>query len=569
MLKCKNLLLLGPLLQLLLVLLIAVIGGQTETVPCKLKDAEYGKVCVCTSDYCDYLDNPTLSKDEEFALISSSKKGLRFEMSKGNFGEKDRYIVKDYEEPATETAASNDTILSRLIDQTLDKIFSQADSPTKPITRSVKLKLDRSKLYQRIEGFGGSFTGAVSYLVDNFKAQGIQDHLYKSYYAPNGLGFNLLRISIGGCDFDLAPWAYNEKPENETVLTGMDELDARDVLRLAQIKRLKEVSGVTNLRIKAAAWSAPPWMKTNNRWTGFGRLKRQYYQTWADYHLKWIDLMAKNDLPIWAISTGNEPMNGILFMVFVKFMSMGWTPQTQAIWVADHLGPTIRNSKYKDLFIFSNDDQRYTSPFWFKQMNRTRPNSLQYIDGVALHWYWDEIFGNSFVHSTNEFMANKIQIISESCIGDKPWQKAAPLLGSWERAEKYARSFMSHLQDGFHGWIDWNIILDEVGGPNYVNNTVDAPVVANTTSYTEFYKQPMFYIMGHFSKLVPEGSVHIEAVASNVNLDSVAFKRPDDKIVAVLFNSGRADLNIDITDTIRGNLSINVPARSIHTILYN
>lgn len=88
-------------------------------------------------------------------------------------------------------------------------------------------------------------------------------------------------------------------------------------------------------------------------------------------------------------------------------------------------------------------------------------------------------------------------------------------------------------------------------------------------AYTEFYKQPMFYIMGHFSKLVPEGSVHIEAVASNVNLDCVAFKRPDDKIVAVLFNSGRADLNIDITDTIRGNMLVNVPARSIHTILYN
>lgn len=114
-------------------------------------------------------------------------------------------------------------------------------------------------------------------------------------------------------------------------------------------------------------------------------------------------------------------------------------------------------------------------------MNRTRPGSLKYIDGVALHWYWDEIFGSSFVYSTSEYMANKIQIISESCIGDKPWQKSGPLLGSWERAEKLGRSFMSHFKDGFHGWIDWNIILDEAGGPNYVKNTVDAPVIANTT----------------------------------------------------------------------------------------
>ncbi|EDW67997.1 lysosomal acid glucosylceramidase [Drosophila virilis] len=565
MFRCKNCLLLGALL----LLLIAAIGGQAETVPCKLKDAQYGKVCVCTADYCDYLENPTLSQDDEFALISSSKQGLRFELNKGSFGAQEKYTINDYEEPAAEMTASNGTILSRMVDQALASIFSQPVTPTSSITRSVTLKVDRSKRYQRMEGFGGSFTGAVSYLLENYKEQDIQDHLYKSFYAAKGLGFNLMRVAMGGCDFDLEAWSYNEQPENETILTGMEKLDDRDVIRVEQIKRLKAVSGVENLRIKGAAWSAPPWMKTNNRWTGFGRLKREYYQTWADYHLKWVELMENNGLPIWAISTGNEPTNGILFMVFVKFMSMGWTPQTQAVWVDDNLGPTIRNSKYKDLVIFSNDDQRYTSPLWFKQMNRTRPGSLKYIDGVSLHWYWDEIFGSSFVQDTNEFMANKIQIISESCIGDKPWQKAAPLLGSWERAEKVARSFLSHLQDGFHGWIDWNIILNEAGGPNYVNNTVDAPVIANTTSYTEFYKQPMFYIMGHFSKLVPEGSVHIEAVASNVNLDCVAFMRPDEKIVAVLFNSGRADLDISVVDTVRGNLKVNVPAKSIHTLFYN
>ncbi|EDV91464.1 lysosomal acid glucosylceramidase [Drosophila grimshawi] len=564
MLKRKSIGLLGAF-----VLLIAIIGGQAKTVPCKLKDVKYGKVCVCTADYCDYLDNPTLSKDDDFAIISSSKQGLRFELNTGSFGSKDTYAIEDYVEPASKFAASNDTILSKLWDQAIDSIFSQSATPASSITRSVTLKLDRSKRFQKIEGFGGSFTGAVSYLLNNFKEQDIQDHLYKSYYAADGLGFNLLRISIGGCDFDLNPWAYNEEPQNEVVLTGMDKLHERDVLRVGQIKRMKEVSGETNLRIKGAAWSPPKWMKTNNEWTGFGQLKREYYQTWANYHLKWLDLMESNGLPIWAISTGNEPLNGIFFMFFVKFMSLGWTPQMQAVWLNDYLGPTIRNSKHKDIIIFGNDDQRFTSPLWFKMMNRTRPNSVDYIDGVALHWYWDEIFGNSFIHKTNKYMENKIQIISESCIGDKPWQKAAPLLGSWERGEKMARSMMSHLQDGFHGWIDWNIILDEEGGPNYVDNFVDAPVIADTITYTEFYKQPMFYVMGHFSKLVPEGSVHIEAVASNINLDCIAFIRPDNKIVAVLFNSGRADLDITIVDTIRGELKVNVPAKSIHTLYYN
>ncbi|EDW84359.1 uncharacterized protein Dwil_GK13189 [Drosophila willistoni] len=548
------------------ILLIAAIGnGQAETFPCKIKEAEYGKVCVCTSDYCDYLDNPILTSDTEFTLISSSKQGLRFATSSGNFGTESKHIVDDYEEPAAET--NNDEFLTELWENTLASAFT-VESRESAITRYVALKLNRSTTYQTITGFGGSFTGAVSHILENFNNQDIDNHLYKSFYGEEGLGFNLMRTPIGGCDFDLSPWSYSEE-DGDTELSGMDQLDERDVIRVAQMKRLIEVSGAKNLKIKGAAWSAPPWMKTNNKWTGFGRLKRAYYQTWADYHLKWVKLMEDNGLPIWAISTGNEPLNGIFFMFFVKFMSMGWTPQTQAIWVNDYLGPTIRNSAFKDLVIFSNDDQRYSFPHWFKMMNYTRPNSLDYLDGLSVHWYWDEIFGNSFIDSTNNYIADKLLIVSESCIGDKPWQKAAPLLGSWERAEKYARDYLQNLKLGFHGWIDWNIILDEQGGPNYVDNTVDAPVIANTTTYEEFYKQPMFYAMGHFSKLVPEGSVRIEASPSNVNLDSVAFERPDKKIAAILFNSGRADVDITVDDSVRGSFIVNVPAKSIHTLLYS
>lgn len=98
-----------------------------------------------------------------------------------------------------------------------------------------------------------------------------------------------------------------------------------------------------------------------------------------------------------------------------------------------------------------------------------------------------------------------------------------------------------------------------------INTFIDSIPLA----FTEFYKQPLFYVMGHFSKLVPPGSIHIEAEASNVNVDVVAFLRPDEKVVAVLFNSGRADLDISITDTVRGNVTVNVPAHSIHTILYS
>ena len=121
-------------------------------------------------------------------------------------------------------------------------------------------------------------------------------------------------------------------------------------------------------------------------------------------------------------------------------------------------------------------------------MKKSRPDSVDYLNGLAVHWYWDEIFGpQTTIDKAHEEMPEKILITSESCIGDKPWQKSAPLLGSWERGEKYARAFLQDLQHHFNGWIDWNLVLDQNGGPNYVDNTVDAPLIVDTESAKFYY----------------------------------------------------------------------------------
>lgn len=93
-------------------------------------------------------------------------------------------------------------------------------------------------------------------------------------------------MSIGGSDFDLQPWAYNQLPRNDPLLSNFTKLDSRDLQKIEQLKRLKAIAKLNNLKIMAAAWSAPTWMKSNNRWTGYGQLKSEYYQAWADYHLK-------------------------------------------------------------------------------------------------------------------------------------------------------------------------------------------------------------------------------------------------------------------------------------------
>lgn len=155
-------------------------------------------------------------------------------------------------------------------------------------------------------GFGGAHTGAVTYLLQQLP-QSLQDFIYESYYSPTkGIAYTMTRVPIGGCDFDLSPWAYNESPANDRYLSNFTKLDIRDLdrvsrilrvffiftilfmMQIKQIERLKCVTGQWNIKYVGTAWSSPKWMKSNKAWSGASRLLPQYYGTWAGYHLRLV-----------------------------------------------------------------------------------------------------------------------------------------------------------------------------------------------------------------------------------------------------------------------------------------
>jgi len=119
------------------------------------------------------------------------------------------------------------------------------------------------------------------------------------------------------------------------------------------------------------------------------------------------------------------------------------------------------------------------------------------------------------------------------------------------------------------GWTDWNMVLDERGGPNWAGFSADAAVIVNGTA-DEFYKQPMFYALGHFSKYVPEGSIRIDSRldVNDVNLFVAAFQLPDGKRAAVILNQSDSEKAIVLTDNERGQVEFVCPSRSLHTIIY-
>lgn len=136
-------------------------------------------------------------------------------------------------------------------------------------------------------------------------------------------------------------------------------------------------------------------MKQENDWNGGlkNQLKREYYQTWADYHLRWLECMDKDDMKIWAISTGNEPASAHQ----IPFQILCWNATDQAVWIAENLGPTLENSKFSDVEIHCFDDNRDLAPDWIAGMENGRKESLDYISAFEFHAYSDKALGPEFL----------------------------------------------------------------------------------------------------------------------------------------------------------------------------
>ncbi|XP_061382252.1 lysosomal acid glucosylceramidase-like [Danaus plexippus] len=489
--------------------------------PCAVRTTpKESVVCVCNATYCDEIRREIPTKDDVI-IYTSSKSGFRFTKSYGKL-------------------------------QALDLLDS-----------SRFLEIDPTTKYQTIEGFGGAVTDAASM---NWKSvsDNLQDKLINSYFSEDGLQYNMLRVPIGGSDFSTHAYAYNDLPENDAFLTNFTLAPEDIMYKIPMIKRIMAVSR-TAVHIVATTWSPPPWMKTGRSFAGFSRLKQEYFQTYADYHLKFLQKYNESGIPIWGLTTTNEPINGVFDLC--NFNSLGWTVTKMADWIVNNFGPTIRNSSFKDVKIMVGDDQRFTIPYWFIGMVAYRPESLNYVDGVAVHYYTDQFISPIAFEAVTKAHPEKFVLSTEACEGTLPWQKNKVLLGSWQRAKTYVLDILEDLNYNLVGWIDWNLCLDPRGGPNWASNFADAAIIVDKTN-DEFIKQPMFYAMGHFSKFIPRGSKRIKVKEHKsifeLSLRHVAFITPRGTIVAVIYNDGRSQ-TISITIKNR-QLKLKLEGDSVSTI---
>ncbi|XP_072316396.1 lysosomal acid glucosylceramidase [Eucyclogobius newberryi] len=498
---------------------------RTESTKCVAKDFGHGSVvCVCNATYCDDMMVGALPPVGKYSSYLSNMAGSRFEPGQGAFW--------------TNSTGSR-----------------------------VRITISRSQKYQKIMGFGGAMTDAAAINIMSLSSAA-QDQLLRQYFSSRGIGYTVVRVPVASCDFSTRLYTYADTPNDYRL--DRFSLAPEDTQRKIPLLQRAQRMSPGPLALLASAWSAPAWMKTNGALTGKGSLKGtpggKEHKTWAQYYIRFFEEYAKYNLTFWALTTGNEPTAGK--MTNYSFQALGFTPEEQRDWVALDLGPALHASRFKHTHVLILDDNRLLLPHWAKVV-LSDMHAGRYIHGVAVHWYFDCVVPAELSLGTTHHLYPEYYLFgTEACAGWSPLDRGVKL-GSWDRAEQYARDILEDLNHYVVGWTDWNLALDQTGGPNWVKNFVDSPVIVDAQNDI-FYKQPSFYAMAHFSSFLWKGSQRVGVSANlKTELENTAFIRPDGAVVLVILNRSSAEMEFEVWDPELGFFTSAAPARSVLTLAWN
>jgi glucosylceramidase len=410
------------------------------------------------------------------------------------------------------------------------------DNPQPPETE-FSVFVDPTQKFQTMLGIGGALTDAVAETFYKLPKDKQKELLAAYYDKKTGIGFSLARTNIQSCDFSSSSYSYIK--EGDAALKTFD-ISHDKKYRIPFIKEATAVAG-GKLTLFVSPWSPPAFMKDNNDVLHGGKLKPEFAQSWANFFVKFINEYQKAGVPVWGLSVQNEPM------ATQTWESCKFTAEEERDFVKNYLGPTLAKGGMaaKKLIVW---DHNRDLLFQRASTILEDPAAAKYIWGIGFHWYetWTGA-GQNFESTrlTHEAFPDKNLIFTEGCVEKFDFNR----LNDWSLGERYGLSMINDFNAGTVGWTDWNILLDEKGGPNHVGNFCFAPVHADTRNGSLIYTNSYYY-MGHFSKFIQPGAKRIASVASRDKLLTTAYMNPDGKIAVVVMN--RTDEKIEYSLWIKG-----------------
>ena len=422
-----------------------------------------------------------------------------------------------------------------------------------PLETQAAILVNPDKQFQTFVGIGAALTDAAAETFYQLTAEN-QEQFLRAYFDPEeGIGYSLARTIIHSCDFSTGSYTYVEEGDRDLRTFSIDH-DRQ--YRLPFTKKAIEAAG-GHLPIYASPWSPPAFMKTNNHMLRGGKLKPDFYQPWANYYAKFIKAYEQEGIPIWGLTIQNEPM------AVQRWESCIYTAQEERDFLKNYLGPTLEKEGLGDKKIIVWDHNR---DLLFERASTilSDPEANKYVWGTGFHWYEDWKDGSPMytnVGRVNEAYPDKKLIFTEGCNEKYDLNR----IEDPKLAARYGKSMINDFNHGTVAWTDWNILLDETGGPNHVGNFCFAPVHGDTQTGALTFTHSYYYI-GHFSKFIRPGAKRLSTATTANHLSATSFLNQDGSLVVVALND--SDQAVSYFLTIQGrSAEVNIPPHAIQTLV--
>jgi glucosylceramidase len=435
-----------------------------------------------------------------------------------------------------------------------DRLTKKAPLAFEPLSQPDELTpfvlVDSKKTFQTMEGIGGALTDSSAETYAKMPAATQKEILTAYFDDEKGIGYSFCRTNIHSCDFSSDSYTYDDVAGDTELLNFSIEHDRK--FRLPFIKAAM-ATGKKPFTLFASPWSPPAWMKTNGEMLNGGRLKPEYSDAWASYYGRFVKAYEAEGVPIWGLSVQNEPM------AVQSWESCIFTGEEERDFIRDHLGPALERDNLSRLKLMIWDHNRGLL-YARAKVVYDDPEASKYVWGTCFHWYVGDHFDQ--VRQVAEAWPDKKLVFSEGC----PELYNARRVNEWLWGEKYGLALLMDISNGTCAWTDWNILLDEQGGPNHVGNFCYAPIHADIKTGKLTYMNS-FYYLGHFSKFVRPGDKRVSAVTDDDRLLATAFVKPDGKVAVVVLNL--SEDTVPFSFWIDGQTAKTTsPAHSIMTLVY-
>jgi len=448
-------------------------------------------------------------------------------MSLSGFAQKKQKSVPFSTQNKTVTVYTSADSSDLRLTKTADLQFKEL---RQPLETQLCVFVNPDKTFQTFVGIGGAITDASAEVFAKLTPEKQQEFLNAYFSKDKGIGYTLVRTNMNSCDFSSGSYTYVQEGDKE-LKTFNIQPDKQ--FKIPLIKKAMAMIG-NKASFYISPWSPPAFMKDNKNMLHGGKLLPEYRQAWANYYVKYINALEKEGLPVWGLTIQNEPMAKQIWESCI------FTAEEERDFLKNYLGPTLQKAGLGNKKITVWDHNR---DLLVQRANTILddPAANKYVWGIGFHWYesWsggDQMYDN--VAKVYEQYPTKNLMFTEGCVEKFDAQKYQ----LWKNGQRYGKSMINDFNNGTVAWTDWNILLDQNGGPNHVKNFCFAPLHADTTTGELIYT-PSYYFIGHFSKFIEKGAKRVSSAASRSQLLTTSFINKDGKVVTVVMNQSNLKIN--------------------------